>query len=200
MDADASTYGLTASAIARWQGHDRIYRVAAADVARQSARDAQRTLVLPEIRSLLAGFASGQVALELFRHTLDSKVRSAWDLFGLKGRSGTLFLNQMVKFLGGKLEFSVVLRAALAVPNHDREARAQMQELADYLQIQLDAGKVSAKEVQIRRVPFFVSACWHIQRPERWPAFYQSSVRSMQADGVLAAIWRSPTAIWPSCV
>jgi hypothetical protein len=53
--------------------------------------------VLPEIRALIGKFFDGAASLEELRSVFDSRTRGEWELFGLKGLSGGMSLNTLVK-------------------------------------------------------------------------------------------------------
>ena len=132
-------------------------------------RDEQRAVALPEIGALVKGFLDRDLVIAEFRETFDRKTRNEWDLFGLKGLSGAMFLNKLVKHLSDQDELTRELQAALAVPVDDDAARQQIDELATYLNRKIDEGSATRSDLQPNRAPFLVSAVWHMQHPERWP-------------------------------
>src|SRR6266849_249306 len=50
----------------------------------------------------------------------------------------------------------------------------------------ISSQQVQRSQLQPARVPFFLSAWWHVQAPEQWPLFYLSMRRMlMAADGTV---------------
>ena len=135
-------------------------------------------------------FLRGHANLGEFRDTFDRKTRNEWDLFGLKGLSGAMFLNKLAKHLPDEAEVSRELRRALTVPEDDPQARDKIAGLMTFLDRQIDANVATGGELQPNRAPFFVSACWHVQAPESWPIMYQSARKALQADGLLGRLVR----------
>ena len=45
--------------------------------------------------------------------------------------------------------------------------------------------RLSARDLQPARAAFFVSLCWHVQRPEEWPAFHLPVRRALVRQGGL---------------
>ena len=151
-------------------------------------RDEQRAVALPEIGALVKGFLDRDLVIAEFRETFDRKTRNEWDLFGLKGLSGAMFLNKLVKHLSDQDELTRELQAALAVPVDDDAARQQIDELATYLNRKIDEGSATRSDLQPNRAPFLVSAVWHMQHPERWPIIYASARKALSIDGVLGNV------------
>lgn len=156
-----------------------------ASVERDQLRDTKRREVLPQIHDLIAGFLGGDVSLADFRDTFDRKTRKEWDFFGFKGNSGAMFLNKLVKHLPDQREVARVLQRTLKVPENEADAREKLNALMGYLDEQIESGAATGAGLQPNRAPFFVSGCWHAQRPEEWPIFYQSARKALQTDGLL---------------
>jgi MoxR-like ATPase len=134
----------------------------------------RRQSIAPEIAELLDRFLSKAIDVEALRSTFDSKTRKEWDGFGLKGTSGAMLLNAMVKHLGNqKPELENRLRAALPPPADDHDAGARMGAFQRWLSSLIEAGSVTNAQIQPSRVPFFLSALWSIKRSDQ-PVFYES--------------------------
>ena len=78
------------------------YTLQAADedseyVERHRLRDKRRMEVNPALGDLVRAFASGQMSLADFKEQFDSKTRVEWEVLGLKGPAGAMFLNQVAK-------------------------------------------------------------------------------------------------------
>jgi hypothetical protein len=152
---------------------------------RHRLRDSKRKEVLPEIRDLIVRFLGRAVSLAEFRETFHRKTGNEWDLFGLKGLSGAMFLNKLVKHLPDQDQTADQLCRALQAPTTETTARSQIHDFLGYLEQQISLGAASRLELQPNHAPFFLSACWHAQLPERWPVFYESARKALSADGFL---------------
>jgi len=176
---------LSAHVVDRWR---ELWKDAARDEAwleRQKLRDTKRRDVLPEIDELVKRFLEGGVSISAFRETFDHKTRNEWDFFGLKGMSGAMFLNKLVKHLPDQDKTTQALRTTLRAPRDEASAREQIDRLLRHLDAQIEGGAATRGELQPNRAAFFVSALWHVQHPERWPIMYRSARKALQADGVL---------------
>ena len=124
--------------------------------------------------------------MEEFRSAFDRKTRTAWDSFGLKGLSGAMFLNKLVKHLPDGDEVSNELRKVIAVPADENEAREKLAGFLAFLEHRIKAGVTTSGELQPNRAPFLVSAFWHVQAPDVWPILYVSARNALQADRILS--------------
>ena len=154
-------------------------------IERYRLRDAKRKQILPEISELVKRFLDRDLAIPEFRETFDRKTKNEWDLFGLKGLSGAMFLNKLVKHLSDHDELKRELQAALAVPVDDAAARLQIDDLTRYLDRKIEEGSATRADLQPNRAPFLVSAIWHVQHWDRWPIIYFSARKALTMDGVL---------------
>ena len=179
---------LTPGAIDRWRQRWQEAQRDTEWIDRHRLRDEQRAQALPQIRDLVRHFLDRDFDISEFRETFDRKTRNEWDLFGLKGLSGAMFLNKLVKHLPDQDELTRELQAALAVPVDDDTARLQIDEFARYLNQKIDEGSAARSDLQPNRTPFFVSAVWHMQHPERWPIIYGSARKALSVDDVLANV------------
>lgn len=143
-----------------------------------------RVKILPDIRALIDSFRAGRIDLEKFRSTFDSKTRNEWDLFGLKGFAGGMFLNQLAKY-GPTSEVTAALQAALAPPKDPRSAEAALVTFTASVLKWAQAAGLTAQHLNPKRVPFFIVSLWHLQSPEMWPVPYDSATRVLQREGVV---------------
>ena len=154
-------------------------------VERNRLRNAKRSEVLPEIKQLIIGFLEGDTTLGEFRTAFDGKTRNEWDVFGLKGMSGAMFLNKLVKHLPDHDELSSRLQQTLTPPNTVETAREKIDDFLEFLDDRIQEGLASRFDLQPNRTPFFVSACWHAQQAAKWPIIYQSARKAFRYDGLL---------------
>ena len=144
------------------------------EAAFQQARDMRRFEVQQEMLIFLQQFLKGDITVDEFRATFDRRTRKEWDVFGLKGMSGAMFLNTLVKHINDQAELAQRLRILLLVPESDKSARQKMADFYNYLMAFIDNGEISKRQIQPVRLTFFASGWWHLQDVERWPIFYIS--------------------------
>jgi len=145
---------------------------------------AKRQVVRPQIAELLDNFLDGKIALEDFRATWDSKTRGVWKSFGLAGLSSAMFLNQLVKHLPDPSQTTEELKQVIRAPDDERSGRSRLQAFEAFLEGQIKDRKVTRRMIQTARTPFFISAFWHMQNPERWPMFYVSARNVFEKHGL----------------
>ena len=145
------------------------------------ARD--RARVRPQLLALLERFLRGAIGLEQFRSTFDRRTRTDWDAFALKGPSGAMFLNALVKHTEHRVVLARQLRAAFRRPNSVDVAAGRLAELIGAVAppaLPLDGdeqseGSAARSVVAPMNAVFFTTMCWHLQAPDQWPAFQRSS-------------------------
>jgi hypothetical protein len=135
----------------------------------------------------LERFLTGAVGLEQFRATFDRRTRTDWDAFALKGASGAMFLNALVKRAEHPVTLARRLRVALRVPD---TVDAATERLAEFVATAAPptlplAGKEASTEPSVTQplhAAFFATMCWHLQDPDRWPAFQPSARRVLHEE------------------
>lgn len=174
---------MEAQVVARWRERLEKARADPAWVKRHAERDAVRERVLGEMQALLRSFLSRAIDVEQFRETFDLNTRSEWDVFGLKGPSGAMFLNKLVKHVPDRTAVTEELTKVLPVPIDEASARNSMEHFVSYLRTLVRQGIVTAGQIQLGRSTFLLSAWWHLQDREVWPVFYASARKALEADG-----------------
>jgi hypothetical protein len=142
-----------------------------------------RARVRPEMVALLQRFLRGAIGLEQFRSTFDRRTRTDWDTFALKGASGAMFLNALVKHTEHRVVLARQLRAAFRGPGSVGVAAGQLADLVGAVAppaLPLDGidqreGSAARSPVAPTNAVFFTTMCWHLQAPDQWPAFQPSS-------------------------
>lgn len=152
----------------------------------RDARNERRLTVVPQLLELLQQLRDGAIQLPVFRETFDAKTRKEWDVFGLKGMSGAMFLNKLVLHVPDQTALRRELLAAVAVPENVSAAQQQMSAFLRFLNGLIDSGQVSRIRLQPGRVPFFLSAWWHLQNRELWPAYYESGRWALTEIGLFS--------------
>ncbi|QRN94772.1 AAA family ATPase [Archangium violaceum] len=176
---------LNAATLEQWKKRLEAMRADRAFMSEYDQRDGERVKVREEIRSLIGDFLGERIELDRLRAVFDMRTRGEWDVFGLKGLSGAMFLNTLLKHLPAQsADITARLRAVLPVPRSDADARARMQAFHDRLVEHIDMGVTTRRNVQPSRVPFFVSAIWHQEAPETWPAYYESMRKRLAEEGL----------------
>jgi hypothetical protein len=90
----------------RWRQIKQEADADAAWLGRCQEGDAKRVKVRSEILDYLKRYLSGTVSTEDFRATFDRRTRKEWTSFGLKGMSGAMFLNKLVKHIPDATELT----------------------------------------------------------------------------------------------
>ena len=176
---------LTGEQLAFWREREAERQQDAAHLAHNQQRDERRRAVRAEMLPFLADFLDERISLKAFKDTFDKKTRKEWDVFGLKGMSGAMFLNTLVKHMPDQATVADQLRRVLPVPSEVTEGRARLQAFYDFLVEAVQRGDVSRSQVQPVRAMFFVSGWWHVQQPEAWPAYYISGRRALDGAGLV---------------
>lgn len=144
--------------------------------------EGRRRIVRPQLLDLLSRYLSGAIDTEAFRATFDHRTRTDWDAFGLRGMSGAMFLNKLVKYVSDGDALAARLRAVLPAPSDARTAAERMRAFMTFLEMLERMARVAPGRLQPARAAFFVSMWWHLQDPERWPGFHPSARRVLQRE------------------
>jgi hypothetical protein len=166
-----------------------LLEAATADAAWECERDArnvQRLAVVPQLLGLLQQLRDGTIAVPTFRETFDARTRKDWDVFGLKGMSGAMFLNKLVLHVPDQAALRRELLAAVALPETVQGAQEQMSAFLRFLDGMIDTGDVTKMKLQPGRAPFFLSAWWHLQARESWPTYYESARWALAEIGLFS--------------
>jgi MoxR-like ATPase len=158
-----------------WEEQLAAYRKDEKYVAERAKLDEVRSGVLPAMRESLRAFIAGETSVEEFRTEFDKRTRTEWKYFGLKGMSGAMFLNTLVKHLPDQELVAQQLKDVLNAPTDEDEARGRLREFQLFLDAQIEQGVVDKTQVQPSRAPFLVSGWWHVQAEEKWPIYYISA-------------------------
>ncbi|HKG90626.1 MAG TPA: hypothetical protein VKA84_01970 [Gemmatimonadaceae bacterium] len=151
-------------------------------LAEAEAWEARRAKVRPEMLKLLRRYLAGSVTTEELRATVDRKSRTTWDVFGLRGLSGAMFLNRLVARVPDERALTEQLRAALPAPDDELVARGRLRAFVRFLDAAASAVGMTRAQLQPARAAFFASVWWHVQQPEEWPGFHLSARRAMQME------------------
>lgn len=175
---------LSAAQIERWRALFGEYRDDHSQLKDFEEWSAKRLIMREEMLHLLHSYLAGQVSAEEFKTTFDRKTRKEWAVFGLKGPSGAMFLNMLVKNIPDQRALANHLPEALKVPRDAQDGQEKMQVFLYYLEGLITAGFVSKLRLQPDRVSFFLSAWWHLQQSGIWPIPYLSARTSLEGEGL----------------
>lgn len=181
--SDLRQVALTNEDIERWKG---LRDQANADTEWQIASKRERTFraaVAPQVLDLMRGFLSGSVGLIEFQSTIDRKSRTDWDILGIKGPSGAMFLNMLTKHVPDSAVLTSCLQLALPAPMDEAKGHDQMRRFHEELSGFIQRREVKARNLQLARTPFLLSAFWHLQDSETWPVYYQSARGVFNREG-----------------
>jgi energy-coupling factor transporter ATP-binding protein EcfA2 len=147
---------------------------------------ALRTPALPALKAMLDRFLRGETGLaEFAKESQDlSFSQPHW---GFKGFA-QMQLNQYAKVAQAANlvdEAEHVLRATLAAPSADAEARSALSELVDLTQkLAGEAARLGIGKPAPGRVPFFVSYFWEAQDRDLWPVAYRATKEVLATYGL----------------
>jgi hypothetical protein len=164
--------------ILHWRHIFEEYRDDSSQTALHCSIDQQRQHIQQEMLSFLHAFLAGELTLKEFNATFQHKTHGTWNIFHIRGRSGGLFLNKLVKHIPDEEHFAQLLRAVLRLPQDGAEGRWWMQAFMKFLEGVIASQQVTRLLLQPAHVPCFLSIWWHIQAPEQWPLPYPT-VRSI---------------------
>lgn len=157
--------------------------------------DDRRRRAQPEMLELLRRFTSASISVEEFRATIDARTRTDWDLFGLRGASGAMFLNKLVKYLADTDALTGQLRAALIAPQAVDDGRIVLASFISFLTSSAAHSPAAARrQVQPARAAFFITTWWHLQQADEWPGFQLSARTALQLEEGLYAPRGDPVA------
>ncbi len=167
-----------------WQDRAQAYLNDTQVQAYHQKRDQKRLIAQPQMLTFLASFLNEQISLVEFKSTFDKKTRNDWDGFRLKGLSGAMFLNTLVKHIPERADVAAALRQVLRSPASVEEGQQKMHAFHSHLADLQNSGVMTRRQVQLARIPFFVGAWWHLQQPEIWPIYYTSGRQALEKDGL----------------
>jgi hypothetical protein len=152
----------------RWQA----YLDDAASVAAHKEVDQRRTVMRREFTCLLQSFLDGAITVSRFNVAFQGLTHAPHNVFGLRGMSGGMFFNKLVKHLRDDEGLACHLRSTLVAPKETREGERRMRSLMRFLDTLIIEQRITRAQIQPARVPFFLSAWWHLQETRRWPMYY----------------------------
>lgn len=138
-------------------------------VVMDRAVDIRKQQVKHEICTLLQLFLHNDISITTFNTIFQHKTHLEWGIFGVRGFSGGLFLNKLVKHLPDEVSLEAQLRLVLSVPKSVREGRQYLRTFLRFLEDVIASGQVTRGQVQPARVPCFVSFWWSLQNERQWP-------------------------------
>ncbi|MDR3640247.1 MAG: restriction endonuclease FokI C-terminal domain-containing protein [Humidesulfovibrio sp.] len=145
----------------------------------------RREVIKSKLMPLLAGFLAGETPLGEFKSGVDS-INKSHNCWGFRGFNGQMFFNMLFNWTRepnygiSVEEFVPPLQRAIAAPQDEAAAKAQLSEFADFVRRQneriVELGNPKSRCVNPGSVPFFLSYFWQVQAPDVWPVYYKSSV------------------------
>ena len=142
----------------------------------------RRKLIDNELKPLLAGYLTGNVALAEFKSKVDGTNKRN-ELWGFKGIKGQMFFNMVVNVADDAEECDQELKSALAVPENEQIASSRIKTFLSYVkrlgEQWVSGGNTRYGAPKLGSVPFFLSYFWQIQEREVWPVYYTNAVQTM---------------------
>src|SRR5260370_28525331 len=132
---------------------------------------------------VLGAFLNRSITLKEFNTMFQQETEGGWDVLGMGGTSGGMYLNKLVKYIDDD-SLASYLRARFSLPEDTREGQRHMEELIDYFELLIAQQKGLRSQLQRARIPFLLSAWWHLQDAHYWPIFFPLVQRMlMSKDG-----------------
>jgi hypothetical protein len=157
--------------IEQWRITQQEYLADRPTVMANQALDQRRLHVQQEMMQLLVAFLNRSISLKEFNAMFQQKTQGAWNVFRMRGTSGGMYLNKLVKYIDDETLTSH-LRSGLRLPEDTREGQRHMQELTHYFERLIAQQKGLRSRLQPARIPFLLSAWWHLQDVHHWPIFF----------------------------
>ncbi len=157
--------------IEQWRVTQQEYLADTPTVIAHQALDLRRLQVQQEMAQLLEAFLNRAITLKDFNTTFQQKTQGALNVFRMRGTSGGMFLNKLVKYIHDDV-FASHLRSSLRLPEDTREGQKRMQEFTGYFEQLITQQKAPRSQLQPARIPFLLSSWWHLQDAHHWPIFF----------------------------
>ena len=120
-------------------------------------RESKRPQAVDEMNDLLASFLGNQISNAEFRGTYQFKTPKEWDVFGLRGFSGAMFLNMLVNNLPDQEAVANQLKNVLPLPSNAQDGYQRLNEFIQYLQRLIHSGVVAKRNLQPAHAPFLLA-------------------------------------------
>jgi hypothetical protein len=157
--------------IEQWRITQQEYLADRPTVMAHQVLNQRRLQVQQEMIQVLVAFLNRSITLKEFNAMFQQKTQGAWNVFRMRGTSGGMYLNKLVKYIDNDTLTSH-LRSDLRLPEDTREAQRQMQELTHYFEHLIAQHNGLRSHLQPARIPFLLSAWWHLQDTHHWPIFF----------------------------
>jgi len=157
--------------IEQWRITQQKYLADIPTVMAHQALDQRRLHMQQEMIQLLVAFLNRSITLKEFNALFQQKTQGAWNVFRMRGTSGGMYLNKLVKYIDDDTLTSH-LRSGLRLPEDTQEGQRHMQELTHYFERLIAQQKGLRSHLQPARIPFLLSAWWHLQDAHHWPIFF----------------------------
>src|SRR5260221_12769179 len=147
--------------IEQWRITQQEYLTDTPTVMAHQALDQRRLQVQQEMMQLLVAFLNRTMTLKEFNATFQQKTQGAWNVFRIRGTSGGMDLNKLLKYVDDDA-FASHLRSGLRLPEDTREGQQHIQKLTHYSERLITQQKGSMAHLQPPRIPFLLSPCWYL--------------------------------------
>src|SRR4051794_28174721 len=106
--------------IEHWRLIQQAYEADTPSLTTDSVLDKQRQHVQQEMLNLLNAFLERGLSVQEFNTIFQKKINGAWNVFHLKGMSGGMFLNKLMKYIPDQDHFTQLLRVILRLPKQEQ--------------------------------------------------------------------------------
>lgn len=148
-------------------------------IAIDAAINQKQQIAQKEMLQLLDGFLRREVAFQDFNTIFKKKANGTWNVFHVRGFSGGMFLDQLLRHIPDETHLTQLLHVTLRLPKDTKEGYLWMQALMQFLENTIASQQIARLQLQPARIPFFLSIWWHIQEVEQWPIPYLLTQRAI---------------------
>jgi hypothetical protein len=177
-------YLISESQIEKWRGRNEKRLADTGHVKHYRVLDNKRRTVQKQMLAFYTDFESGKTDLPTFKTDYDKKTRTVWDVFGLKGMSGAMFLNMLVKNIPDQKKVEQLLKQTIPLPTSEQQGRKLMQKFFNYFEGLIEQSELTKKQLQPIRTSYFIGSWWHLQNTELWPIYFVTARRVLGQDGL----------------
>src|SRR5258708_2695894 len=133
----------TSEHIAQWHRVEQRYLADTSAVALHKEMDRQRQSAQQEMLQVFTSFVGGALTLKEFNAVFQQKTQMAWSVFHLRGMSGGLFLNKLIKYIPKEDQLAQLLRVILRLPKTPQDGQWWMQAFTRFLESVIASEQVS---------------------------------------------------------
>lgn len=151
--------------------------------------DERRAKAIEPIKQMIIDFLEDRLTLREFKEKSE-KLSRTYPLWGFKGMSGQMQLNQFVNNIPDANK-EKILKDVVRVPRTNEDAKQKINTLAQYIQKYKDAAENRRSIPRVSQISM-LSYFWEMQDHKKWPVYYRSSEKGLTELGFFFEDAESP--------